>query len=481
MSKATVNATMQALKAKNSANIAEGTESNKKNKRKEALQDLADTKKNGGRKRKPPAKKLVVSSSDEEADDYRDIDRVYLNKDSGTDISIPREIVLANSTPPRVVDVGDRCTCSPASLTDSYEKGVAFCACFRVNLWQMRVQSRGVDRYTMMLRDLSRKYCKKKLKHLDPPDISIYNPSDIEEPSQQELDAEEEAFAEVAVKTPGKGKKKGKAFISREAVEDKTPDPEDEAYDPAEHVEPPEVTPEPPVKKAKKTNNTPVVTAATITSAEVEEIEEVNSKKPPVKRGIESRLCPVCGSWMGISLDKETGETKLFCITCGLPWYTCDNMHIVLTTLDLNLHPSFTYRTKGLPPLCKEHQYPARLYIFDYKEYKDKKGNIKPVSEERQMLKGRIFFVCGAPEEITKATSPKGRRCSFVMSAEFKGRMAAHFEALYNQEVLEVREAKQEGIRNYLHREKMERNRQQALRKARLARWASLGLPVDDE
>ena len=155
-------------------------------------------------------------------------------------------------------------------------------------------------------------------------------------------------------------------------------------------------------------------------------------------------------------------------------------MHIVLTTLDLNLHPSFTYRTKGLPPLCEEHQYPARLYIFDYKEYKDKKGNVKPVSEERQMLKGRIFFVCGAPEEITKATDPKGSRCSFVMSAEFKGKMAKHFEALYNTEVLEVREAKQEGIRNYLHREKMERSRQQALRKARLARWASMGLPVGD-
>ena len=110
---------------------------------------------------------------------------------------------------------------------------------------------------------------------------------------------------------------------------------------------------------------------------------------------------------MGVSLDKEAGQTKLFCITCGLPWFTCDTMHVVLTTLDLNLHPSFTYRTKGLPPLCEEHQFPARLYIFDYKEYKDKKGNVKQVSEEKQMLKGRILFVCGAPEEITKATDPK--------------------------------------------------------------------------
>ena len=69
------------------------------------------------------------------------------------------------------------------------------------------------------------------------------------------------------------------------------------------------------------------------------------------------------------------------------------------------------------------------------------------------------------------------------MSAEFKGKMAKHFEALYNKEVLEVREAKQEGIRNYLHREKMERSRQQALRKARLAKWAAMGLPItgDDD
>ena len=159
----------------------------------------------------------------------------------------------------------------------------------------------------------------------------------------------------------------------------------------------------------------------------------------------------------------------------------CDNMHIVLTTLDLNLHPSFTYKTKGLPPLCEEHQYPARLYIFDFKEYKDKNGNVKPVSEERQMLKGRIFFVCGAPEEITKAVDPKGTRCNFVISAEFKGKTARHFEKLYTDEVLAVREAKQEGVRNYLYREQMERNRQQALRNARLAKWASMDLSVDDE
>ena len=301
----------------------------------------------------------------------------------------------------------------------------------------------------------------------------------MEEPSKQQLDAEDEAFAEAAAaEKRGKKGKKGKAFISRAATEDKGSDPDNAACDPEEEEEEdePEVIPEPPVKKPKK--NTAVAAAGTTASAE---IEEVNSKKTPVKHGIESRLCPLCGSWMGISLDKDTGETKLFCITCGLPWYTCDNMHVVLTTLDLNLHPSFTYRTKGLPPLCEEHQYPARLYIFDYKEYKDKKGNIKPVSGERHMLKGRIFFVCGAPEEITKATDPKGSRCSFVMSAEFKGKMGRHFEALYNKEVLEVREAKQEGIRNYLHREKMERSCQQALRKARLAKWASMGLPVDTD
>ena len=161
MSKATVNETMKAMKAKNAADIDEGTESNKTQKRKEALQELAETKKNGGRKRKPLAKKLVVSSSDEEADDYRDVERVHLRIDPGTDhYSIPREILLANSTPSRV-DVHDRCTCSPASLTDSYEKGASFCACFRVNLWQMRTQSRGIDRYAMTLRNLSRKYCKK--------------------------------------------------------------------------------------------------------------------------------------------------------------------------------------------------------------------------------------------------------------------------------------------------------------------------------
>ena len=152
---------MKAMKAKNAEDIDEGTGANKIHKRKEALQDLAETKKNGGRKRRPLARKLVVSSSDEDADDYRDVERVHVHIDPGTEhYSIPREILLANSTPASV-DVNDRCTCSPASLTDSYEKGASFCACFGVNLWQMRIQSRGIDRYTMTLRDLSRKYCKK--------------------------------------------------------------------------------------------------------------------------------------------------------------------------------------------------------------------------------------------------------------------------------------------------------------------------------
>ena len=66
------------------------------------------------------------------------------------------------------------------------------------------------------------------------------------------------------------------------------------------------------------------------------------------------------------------------------------------------------------------------------------------------------------------------------MSAEFKGKMAEYFEELYSKEILEVREAKQEGVRNYLYREQMERTKQQALRKARLAKWAAMGLPVNE-
>ena len=463
------------MKRHNETAIADASEANKTAKRKAALQTLAKKKTSTGGKRKPPAVRHAVPASDDDEPD--DVDET-----PGTHSYIPKEILLANTNLEHYGKPGN-CTCSPASLVDSYEKGVSFCACFRVNLWQMRTQAKGIDRFTLTLRSLSRRYCKKKLKDLDPSDICIYHPSDIEE---ADIPEDEETPAHTQQKS------KKRQFAIDEADEGES---DDEPHSP------------PPVKKQKRKptavavvsddettrENLPqfkesmakkkkaVTTAVAAGTTASAEIEEVTTKTPPIKHGIQSRLCPLCGNWMGVAPDKETGETKLFCITCGLPWFTCDNMHIVLTTLDLNLHPSFTYKTKGLPPLCEEHQYPARLYIFDFKEYKDKKGNVKPVSEERQMLKGRIFFLCGAPEEITKAVDPKGTRCNFVISAEFKGKTARHFEKLYTEEVLAVREAKQEGVRNYLYREQMERSRQQALRSARLAKWASMGLSVDDE
>ena len=449
-------------------------------KRKEALHDLAAKKKNGsaGGKRKIPAKRTVVSSDDddddiEEADNYDEyitpiihLDNQCTNNNKRTKKKKSKkiqEILLANS---KQTSAYTDCTCTPASLADSYEKGATFCACFSVNLWMMRKYFAGVDRYTMTLRDVSRKYCKKPLKDLEPPDIVVYNSSQIDEPSQQQLDEEDEAYAKAAAVKPVKEKKKAKQFVAEEAEEAEEEDPEEEI-------------PEPVVKKPKKPPARAVVAGTTASASE--SAGEVNSNKPPVKHGIESRLCPLCGSWMGVSLDKDTGETKLFCITCGLPWFTCDTMHIVLTTLDLNLHPSFTYRTKGMPPLCEEHQFPARLYIYDFKEYKDKKGNVKEVSQEKQMLKGRIIFVCGAPEEITKATNPKGSRCNFVKSAEFKGKRGEFFQNLYNQEITAVREGKQEGVKHYLYREQMERSKQQPLRKARLAKWAAMGVPDEED
>ena len=126
---------------------------------------------------------------------------------------------------------------------------------------------------------------------MDPPDICVYNPSDMWEPSQQELDVEDAAFVAAATKKPGKKGKKGKALISREAAEDKASDPENETYDPEDYE--PEDAPEPTAKKPKR-KLTAVVPVGTTASAE---IEEVNSKKPPVKHGIESRLCPLCRSW----------------------------------------------------------------------------------------------------------------------------------------------------------------------------------------
>ena len=71
----------------------------------------------------------------------------------------------------------------------------------------------------------------------------------MEEPSRQQLDAEDAVFEAVAAKKPAKGKK-GKAFISQAAEEDKASDPENKAYDPEDYE--PEVVPEPPAKKPKK-------------------------------------------------------------------------------------------------------------------------------------------------------------------------------------------------------------------------------------
>ena len=67
------------------------------------------------------------------------------------------------------------------------------------------------------------------------------------------------------------------------------------------------------------------------------------------------------------------------------------------------------------------------------------------------------------------------------MSAEFKGKRGEFFENLYNQEITAVREAKQEGVKNYLYREQIERSKQQALRKTRLAKWAAIGVPDEED
>ena len=248
MSKATVNETMKALKAKNAVEVDEGDENNKALKRKEALHNLAEKKKHGGSKRKLRAKRTVISS-DEEEEEEADVQNIDLDqqgtinnkrvatKKKKNKKKIPKEILLANAKRERVYS---DCTCTPASLTDSYEKGASYCACFSVNLWMTRTHSTGVDRYTMTLRDLSRKYCKKKLKDLEPPDIVVYNPSETEEPCLQQLDQEDEEYSEEAAKKPVKGKK-GKQIISREA--------EEEPYDPEEEIQ---SDPEPVAKKQKQ-------------------------------------------------------------------------------------------------------------------------------------------------------------------------------------------------------------------------------------
>ena len=95
----------------------------------------------------------------------------------------------------------------------------------------MRTQAKGLDRFTMTLRSLSRRYCKKKLKDLDPSDICIYHPSDIEEADLPDEPA-------TPINTPQKSKKQTKRqFAMDEADEGESDD------------EPPSP---PPVKKPKK-------------------------------------------------------------------------------------------------------------------------------------------------------------------------------------------------------------------------------------
>ena len=139
MSKATVNETMKALKAKNTAEVDEASEHNKTLKRREALQTLTEKKKNGSLKRKLPAKRAVLSS-DEEGDEKADVPTIDLdetgtinnktkktkkinNNNKKKTKKIPQEILLANS---KQTSVYTACTCTPASLTDSYEKGATF-------------------------------------------------------------------------------------------------------------------------------------------------------------------------------------------------------------------------------------------------------------------------------------------------------------------------------------------------------------------
>ena len=170
MSKNLADETVATMKRNNAIAIADASEVNKTTKRKAALQTLANKKTSTGGRCKPPAVRQTVPDSDDEPNN--------VDETPGTHSSyIPKEILLANSTRGK----SGACTCSPASLADSYEKGASFCACFGVNLWQMRTHAKGVDRFTLTLRSLSRRYCKKKLKDLDPSDICVYNPSDIEE------------------------------------------------------------------------------------------------------------------------------------------------------------------------------------------------------------------------------------------------------------------------------------------------------------
>ena len=114
MSKSTVDETIAEMKRHNETAIADASEANKTAKRKAALQTLAKKKTTStGGKRKPPAvRHAVPASDDDEPDD------VY--ETPGTHSYIPKEILLANTNLEHHGKPGN-CTCSPASLTDSYD------------------------------------------------------------------------------------------------------------------------------------------------------------------------------------------------------------------------------------------------------------------------------------------------------------------------------------------------------------------------
>lgn len=350
------------------------------------------------------------------------------------------------------------CTCNSKLLADAYESGLPFCYCGTVNMVMLRTGTRGVELFEDALRQITSEYCEKDYDCIDPPDIIYYHPADTAEPTASDMEADDAAVAvEEARQKKQAAKKKRCAKVM--ALMDDSASVEDEHE--VEDVQAPQ-------PKKKKTN-----------PPKLDEPEKV--KKTKAEEKVSDSLCPMCNTQMGISTKPGPSNGKTFCIGCSLPYSTVQNQHIVNAAVRVQVRAQYKPASKGLPPICDLHQFPCGLRLCNFEE-KDKQGKPIELSTEKKVLKGRIFFVCNAPEELTK-TMPGKRKCDFVRSAEYKpqGARALHMEELYLKEIIETRAAREEGYRNYAYKEKQELQRRQAMRLVDEANLMALGVPSESD
>ena len=277
--------------------------------------------------------------------------------------------------------------------------------------------TRGINTYMTALNELSLKYGHVPLTKLDENNIQMYNPCDYSSGEEEQQDA---IAPETSKKNP---------FIDDEAAVDHDDQDKDNVNDAEEEEEQEEGA----NKCPSDEDNEPDTDDGEQEEKDEDEKEAEVNEKPPD--------CPVCGE-----------RYKL-------------QSHLILKH---GLLKKFKF-PKGKIPHCKRHAYPCKLYIYyAYKKDPEKAAN-DPLHRQKEMLNKRIFFICGAPQNITDEFKPKGK-CDYVVCADAQGVEATKLTQLYKEIIIETKKAKKAGNRGFHWQMAQEEKKFKAEMKARKMR-----------